>query len=136
MAQWLHKTKTGRVVYDEKPSAFKGKDVLRILRSLWFKGWRWVETDFRSLVFEILGLAVRAAAENGLRVMIWLSDLFRQLLQAAWNLVSFENADDAYVLAETLKELSEEWTELAEGWGGGPQVATLPSPWWKPPTSG
>jgi len=31
---WQHRTKSGRVVYDRKPNPFRGRDVVRIFRSL------------------------------------------------------------------------------------------------------
>lgn len=128
-ATWRHRTNSGRVVYSTKPSVFTGRDVLRILTSLWFKAWSWVETDFRELVFEILRLAARAAAQNSMRVMLWAGDLIRRFMEFLWNLVTFDNADDAYVLAQTLLDLSKDWKELAQGWGGGPAVASRPDPW-------
>lgn len=34
MSWWTHRTKTGRIIYDRKPHAFRWRDVLRILDPL------------------------------------------------------------------------------------------------------
>jgi hypothetical protein len=109
LVAWLHKTKTGRVVYNRKHNAFSWYDVFRIINSIDYPDWRTKPEEFVFFIWCYLAI-ISANTGNSdivgeLAGAVLFSDPKRELrLQKAGYII--ENMSKKWQVFEVLREQS------------------------------
>lgn len=120
LRNWLHRTNKGSVKYPRKPKLFTGRDILRIWNGYIMPEDQATVLEYNAILWEMWRAGRREAENRLFGTLRWLRDWNRKILEAMWDAITWENAQEFYTLALELENDAEQMLELAVGYGARP----------------